>query len=444
VALGWELETAPSHVKVCAVRDGPKLRIVSAAKASQSALAPLHNSVYDHLSRFPWLLRGDAQDRHFSSFGRVSGEVFVSGDYEGATDNLSLAVYQEVIRSWGETATHVPSSVIDLAVMNSESIMWGGKRGVAKQRRGQLMGNYLSFPALCLVNYLTFRWLVPRDDVPVRINGDDIVFRARPEEVSRWKAGVGAAGLVLSVGKTRVHERFFTLNSTLFSSKGRGAKMMPFIRAAAFLKKADSPAALVGQFSSHCPRLSGHRRRAVHSHFLRRNIRLILLSQRSLTRGFGMCVTDAALRISGLYRREKFYRSLDREEPLPRMSPEGYLSPGLPPGFRSFRRSELSRRQWTRVGELRPALSLAFRIRAQNPIFVEPKKGDWLRALREGTQRPWIPSAIVVKMAQKMKVSWSGFGRLGRKEARVVLPVGEEGGDRCGLGHRGQAVAWGS
>jgi hypothetical protein len=37
--------------------------------------------MYDHLSRFPWLLRGDAKTRKFREFVHVPGEVFVSGDY---------------------------------------------------------------------------------------------------------------------------------------------------------------------------------------------------------------------------------------------------------------------------------------------------------------------------------------------------------------------------
>jgi len=442
VALGWERCTERPHVKVSAIRDGPKLRIVSAARATRSALSPLHHLLYDHLSRMPWLLRGDAKPTAFSDFCLKKGEVFVSGDYEGATDNLSLVVYQHLLKSLSGTSEHVPPSVWELALGDSQSYLWGHGR-VGLQQRGQLMGNYLSFPALCLTNYLTFKYAVPRE-VPVRVNGDDIVFRATLDEYEVWRKTVGESGLVLSEGKTRVHDQYFTLNSALFAAKSRGAVQGAWIRAAAFLTKADSPAGLKGQFLSLGPGLSGRYRRSLQVHFLRRNMRLILLCQRSVTRGLDIPVSDAVLRMAGLYRREKFYRSLEREEPLPRMSPDGTLHPGLPPGFRVFKRSELSRREWKDRWQLEPALHLAFRISSQDPVFRPRSSGDWLAALRAGTQRPWVPSRRVVSMAQRWGVTWPGFGPLGRKEGTVVLPVtGEESGrSGCpGLGWCG-AVDW--
>jgi len=50
------------------------------------------------------------------------------------------------------------------------------------------------------VNYLGFLWYTGDlgGSLPVKVNGDDIVFRARPEVIKRWKAGVCGAGLTLS------------------------------------------------------------------------------------------------------------------------------------------------------------------------------------------------------------------------------------------------------
>lgn len=96
------------------------------------------------------------------------------------------------------------------------------------------MGNLLSFPLLCLTNYLAFRKAVRWSEVPdsrVRINGDDIAFRSTREVANRWCDAVADSGLTLSKGKTLVHRVFFSLNSTFFRAR-RGAKpsLLPVIR----------------------------------------------------------------------------------------------------------------------------------------------------------------------------------------------------------------------
>jgi len=67
-----------------------------------------------------------------------------------------------------------------------------------EQVGGQLMGSLLSFPLLCLQNYIAFRWVFPAS-VPVKINGDDIVFRSTLDQFDRWSAVVGQLGLRLSL-----------------------------------------------------------------------------------------------------------------------------------------------------------------------------------------------------------------------------------------------------
>jgi hypothetical protein len=53
------------------------------------------------------------------------------------------------------------------------------------ESEGHLMGNLLCFVLLCLENYCAFRWVFG-PEVPVRINGDDIVFRAKEEDYKKW------------------------------------------------------------------------------------------------------------------------------------------------------------------------------------------------------------------------------------------------------------------
>jgi hypothetical protein len=174
--------------------------------------------MYSHLSQFQWLLRGDAKSVRFKDFTPVEGEIFVSGDYENATDNLNAELQLAILDELLSRSYTVPTGVREhaMSIYNS-ALVCDGLTDPVIQRRGQLMGQLTSFPLLCLVNYITFRYSIRRP-VPVRINGDDIVFRATPEEVTLWERNVAKGGLTLSLGKTLKHSRAFTLNSTPFWS----------------------------------------------------------------------------------------------------------------------------------------------------------------------------------------------------------------------------------
>lgn len=448
VALGWEKVESPDvRARVETVDDGGKLRVVSVSSVEQAALKPLHDALYDHMSTQEWLLRGDATARNFSSFGLAKGEVFVSGDYESATDNLSIEVTECVLRVLSETTSSVPKSVWELALARTRSFLYTGEVcGV--QRRGQLMGTFLSFPLLCLINYLTFRWLVPRKGVPVRVNGDDIVFRCTPGEAETWARGVEGAGLVLSKGKTLVNEAVFTLNSTLFAGNKRGARALPFVRSKALFTKPDSVSAFVGQYSALCPGLTGASRRHWQVKYLSMWSDLAWISQRSLTRCLGMHVPVSVLRQARLYRRERFYLSLLKEEPLPTYLPPDTVSTPFPLGFRSVTRQELglSMEAWRRARALETSFHLASRLHAQLPVSLLPCKGEYMRVLQRGTPRFWEPRPCVRKIFER---SWRRLGlpfaRVKGPERRVerlLLPFGEEEeGQRRGLGWVNRSLA---
>jgi len=221
---------APSPAKAVAVPDGGKWRVVTVNGDQDLCLRPLHHLMYDHLSKKPWLLRGDAKSRRFRGFTHVPGEVFVSGDYASATDSIPLDIYHEMLKAVAMTSTEVPlsvwayaqlSSVKEFVDVNGSSLGW--------QARGQLMGSYLSFPFLCLLNYLCFRFSIKRR-VPLRINGDDIVFRCTEKEWERWASNVSRCGLILSKGKTLIHPRVFTLNSVMFKANVNAVSRVPFFR----------------------------------------------------------------------------------------------------------------------------------------------------------------------------------------------------------------------
>jgi len=302
--------------------------------------------MYDRLSRFDWLLRGEADARKFSPFCYRDGEAFFSGDYESATDNLNFHFQRALLQEVLAACTWVPDSVKKLA-LDSQSLILEGPGIMARQRRGQLMGNLLSFPLLCLVNYLAFRWYSGdyKGSLPVRVNGDDIVFRARPEVGRRWAAGVAGAGLTLSVGKTMVSDRYFTLNSTLFRGGAKGAKRLRVVRASALgLRPGANPVeSLAGRWKRLVKDFPSRKwREVLATFFLKYNSWTIVRSRRSISRGLALSVPPGAVVSAGLWPREAFYLSFPKELPLP-LSPEARVKLRVPEGWVCRRVEEITK-----------------------------------------------------------------------------------------------------
>lgn len=325
--------------RVQAIETGGKWRIVSIPPRVDNCLRPLHKAMYSHLSRFSWCLRGDAKANRFKDFSPVEGEVFVSGDYESATDNLNSDLQVAIMEELLNRASTVPRGIAEHAIQTYRSaLVYGsgpGRRTVV-QARGQLMGQLTSFPMLCLVNYITFRYSIRRP-VPVRINGDDIVFRATPDEFARWERNVAKGGLKLSVGKTMVHSRAFTLNSTPFWACASGARLVGFIRPKALFpqgSQSDRLVSLNGRFYSACAGFGGSRKSVVRRAFVLLNQNSIHLGRRSLTRGYGLAVDRGMLHDVGMWHRELFYLEQVDEPRLPLLD-----KGGLPKGWAQIPRS---------------------------------------------------------------------------------------------------------
>nr|UUW21022.1 MAG: RNA-dependent RNA polymerase [Erysiphe necator associated ourmia-like virus 97] len=320
----------PRLTKVLTIWTGGKNRTISMFHAERSFLSPLHQIIYSHISKKPWLLRGDAEKKIFLDFLPKGEEVLVSGDYESATDNLNLSVSQTVLRMIRNHSTEVPTQVWDAAEEALTSIFEGGR----VQTRGQLMGSLLSFPLLCIVNFLSFKWAVPRK-VPVKINGDDIVFVATPEERDNWYEQVGKSGLVLSKGKTLCTRSLFSLNSTFFLARRRGEiEEVPIIRSTCVWNPPDSCASVQGRLQSACRKFSKEIKNKVLVETLRTCSKWVNLSQRSLQRGLQCRVSPGVIRGAGLMKREVFYNALD-EEPLCPPPFKRWQHWGLPTGWRS-------------------------------------------------------------------------------------------------------------
>lgn len=261
------------------LEDGGKKRIVTIANSLQWQLAPLHRCLYDHLSKFPWLLRGDASVRELKGLRRKVKEVFVSGDYEAATDNFNSNHSELILRRIAARSTRIPSAIWDLAFESLRGLLIDKKeRVVCVQSSGQMMGNLLSFPLLCVTNYLGVCLALGGERAKelsaegrLKINGDDIVFRSTREEYNRWATVVSKVGLVLSQGKTVVNPRFFSINSAFFMGRfGREPKIVPVIRPSLY-KPSDTFHGMVSRMESSVWGWTGVQKQLIAAEFLRKH-----------------------------------------------------------------------------------------------------------------------------------------------------------------------------
>ncbi|QGY72542.1 RNA dependent RNA polymerase [Plasmopara viticola lesion associated ourmia-like virus 12] len=290
---------------------GGKWRLVSKFSAERSFLSPLHQIIYNHLTKKNWCLRGDAKPSEFEGFERKEGEIFVSGDYESATDNLNISLTHLMLDECKKSSLHVPEAVWAEARKALVAVFHNGLR----QERGQLMGSLLSFPFLCLANFLAFKWSVPRK-VPLKINGDDIVFRCSQKEAEKWFREVTESGLTVSKGKTLVAKNCFSLNSTFFLPRTDDVILCPTIRSTCLFGMAEEPLQVSGRLKGVYGG-NGRVRDLLHSFALREMSKQIWSSQRSVRRGL-LCQTSwRAIRWSKLRDRETFYNELVKEVPLP-------------------------------------------------------------------------------------------------------------------------------
>jgi len=290
------------------VDDSGKTRIVTIADAKQTVLGPLHHLLYDTISRREWVMKGEVTGNRFSGFDRVKGEVFVSGDYESATDNFNVTHSEFILEHIFKNCSSIPKSIQKLALISlTGTLEW---KGVCyPQVAGQMMGNLLSFPLLCITNFLAFKYAIRRH-VPLRINGDDIVFRCTPKEADRWMTVVADAGLTLSRGKTIVHEKYFSLNSTFFEGRiGRKPSMVPVIRAKCIYSPLikGHATALSGRLRSAFSGALGYRKGFVRAHILKWHRKAVSAIGCSLNRGLGIRVYHPELAGAGLLEREVHY-----------------------------------------------------------------------------------------------------------------------------------------
>jgi len=188
-------------------------------------------------------------------------QIYLSGDYKAATDlissTLSLCACEEIIRCsalpdvysevlkrglCGATMKFNDKSLEGFILQERLSDLGSecrDSKGNFIQQSGQLMGSPLSFPILCLINAAMNRYyyeLVENfsrtnkglgglltyrlEDVPMMINGDDVLLKCRKGYYNTWKDLVKTGGLVPSIGKNYQSNAFVIINSTLYDQVG--------------------------------------------------------------------------------------------------------------------------------------------------------------------------------------------------------------------------------
>jgi len=166
------------------------------------------------------------------------GMGFNSGDFSGATDNLKGAVSSLILRYLLSRIPPEELLKIERSFCNTSidyrkiPVKYGKKelgslykwkcteQGIVSQRNGQLMGHILSFPILCIANYLIFRYaydrILRRKAPNVRVNGDDILFCCYPDEYKVWCEQTARIGFSPSLGKNLYQADIAQINSVLF------------------------------------------------------------------------------------------------------------------------------------------------------------------------------------------------------------------------------------
>lgn len=245
---GRPLELSGSYVEVggrapartAAVLEACKVRWVSIGDASQYYRAKTWNrDVYsqmpDHktfaLTARP-LTEEDVQG--------MTLKYVLSGDYSSATDTLdphwSEFAFEAITRrlyahasplsiggTWEQRFQGLKPMLTEHTLAHKLDQERPGYTHF-DQNIGQLMGSYLSFPVLCVVNaavnrlFLDPTLTIPIRELPLLVNGDDVMM-ASDQPFEGWAEHVSLAGLTPSLGKNYVHTHACCLNSEFYWRK---------------------------------------------------------------------------------------------------------------------------------------------------------------------------------------------------------------------------------
>nr|UTQ48836.1 RNA-dependent RNA polymerase [Monilinia fructicola botourmiavirus 6] len=191
-------------------------------------LKPLHKVIYDRLSALPWLLRGAPTPSRLARAGFVGRGTYLSADFSSATDNIPTEVAEAIIEELAFLSPCSLSPIFSEALRSLRPLVTKENDSFTVSR-GQLMGNLLSFPLLCLQNYISSRYVDKIvGEQPARlINGDDLAVQCSKKWRDTYVELIPSLGLELNKKKTSYTSEFVTINSTYFTSN---LKLIPFVR----------------------------------------------------------------------------------------------------------------------------------------------------------------------------------------------------------------------
>lgn len=213
--------SAPLEVRVEPIVEPLKVRTITAGRGDLFCLKPLQRAMWLALGEFPQYILTHGTQNLVPAISRIyeqskPDDVWISGDYSAATDSVDLLASQAMMEGILESIDHEPTKRWAMKELSPHLIFYPRNSGLPPvlQKSGQLMGSFLSFPLLCLLNNATakFAGLKPTQYL---INGDDILMRAPASLYPLWKERVDEFGLELSLGKNYVSKRFGTINSQL-------------------------------------------------------------------------------------------------------------------------------------------------------------------------------------------------------------------------------------
>jgi hypothetical protein len=236
----WTMEGSDiNYVEPKIVKEPLKMRVMTVGSSQfNSGWSGIQKYLWKRLQEYPQLqLTGrvvGTQDLR-DLIGRCpyegAGLDWVSGDYEAATNLMHMDATRVCVEA------SIPDLYLRTLVMKNltgAEIFDPLTNEFYSQKNGQLMGSLFSFPYLCLINLSVFRYCWERyfgptsiEDLPVLINGDDILFLSSPGMYDLWKTCTRQVGLVPSQGKNYKSGRFAIINSTLFY--GESLEQLPYV-----------------------------------------------------------------------------------------------------------------------------------------------------------------------------------------------------------------------
>jgi hypothetical protein len=286
-------------------KDAGKPRPLVKNHPSYLYLRPLHQYLYDRLSKNSWLLRGEFTRASLLRAGFSPRKTYLSADFSAATDGLPIEVAEAIIDELAFLSPQSLSGILSAARASLRPAISGLSTSVVIPTTGQLMGNLLSFPLLCMQNYIAACWVDERvgEVTPKLINGDDLAVEASEVWCREYRLSAPGLGLTLNEKKTGYSSSFVTMNSTYLNLN---FKIIPFVKCRSLFTFDPRQ---VGRNAESC--LGAFRKtRSTRSHVLYRNF--LALNEKTIRKG-GRSLFALGLRLPSqgrcipvsLWRREK-------------------------------------------------------------------------------------------------------------------------------------------